>query len=80
MQCLIKRCFDEGIQFFDFGYGQEPYKNTWISGTCALYECSRPATPFGHLFVQLQKAHKASPVRPATVRARALLASLAQRG
>ena len=53
---LFGWCFDQGIEVFDFTYGDEPYKQAWCEETLPLYQSLMPASPWGTLGVHALKS------------------------
>ena len=46
---LFGWCFDQGIDVFDFTFGDEPYKRAWCEQTLDLCRSVMPASAWGHL-------------------------------
>jgi CelD/BcsL family acetyltransferase involved in cellulose biosynthesis len=48
---LFEWCFIEGLQYFDFGIGDEPYKNEYCNVTIPLYEATIPTSLKGQIIL-----------------------------
>ena len=44
---LFRWCFENGIETFDFTFGDEPYKQAWCENRMVLYHGLIPATAWG---------------------------------
>lgn len=55
---LLKQCFDQGIEAYDFTIGSESYKKDWCSSSMAILSYSGWNTPRGSIWYCMRRAKR----------------------
>jgi CelD/BcsL family acetyltransferase involved in cellulose biosynthesis len=52
---IIRWCQEKGLEIFDYGWGDEPYKREYCNLSTRLYRAEIPATVMGRLYLSIRK-------------------------
>jgi CelD/BcsL family acetyltransferase involved in cellulose biosynthesis len=55
---LVDRSAQQGDETFDFGVGDEPYKQTWANHRLPLYDHERAMTAAGQVYLQMRRVRR----------------------
>jgi CelD/BcsL family acetyltransferase involved in cellulose biosynthesis len=58
LQHLIDRSVEQGFDTFDFGFGDEGYKDTWETHRLMLHAHERAVTAAGRLYLQMRRVRR----------------------
>jgi CelD/BcsL family acetyltransferase involved in cellulose biosynthesis len=58
LRYLVDRSTEQGIEIFDLGVGNEPYKATWATHNLALYSHERAVTAAGQVYLQMRRVRR----------------------